>query len=171
MNGYFQLEMTPQGTILHIYKPTNQGEPININEMADYLTKKGIAFDIADLNKKVMQIHDSGVIALDNQKRYPEREMIAVTISPNKMEAVGRFYPPSVGGNLLSREDIISDLNSATVVYGIDTAAIDAFIANREYCKDFVLARGKEVRHGTDASIEYFFNTDLYKRLRKTERR
>ena len=55
MNGYFQLEMTPQGTILHIYKPTNQGEPININEMADYLTKKGIAFDIADLNKKVMQ--------------------------------------------------------------------------------------------------------------------
>ncbi|MBO4775916.1 MAG: DUF342 domain-containing protein [Lachnospiraceae bacterium] len=161
MNGYFQLEMTPQGTILHIYKPTNQGEPININEMADYLTKKGIAFDIADLNKKVMQIHDSGVIALDNQKRYPEREMIAVTISPNKMEAVGRFYPPSVGGNLLSREDIISDLNSATVVYGIDTAAIDAFIANREYCKDFVLARGKEVRHGTDASIEYFFNTDL----------
>ena len=161
MNGYFQLEMTPQGTLLHIFKHTGDGIPLNINELADYLNKKGIEFDIADLNKKIMQIHDKGTITLDDVKRYPEREMINVTISPNKMEAICRFYPPSVGGNLLSREDIIADLNSANVVYGIDTDAIEKYIENREYCKDFVLARGKEVRHGTDASIEYFFNTDL----------
>ena len=161
MNAYFQLEMTPQGTNLIIYKEKGGGEPLNINELADYLNKKGIDFDIADLNKKVGATPDGGKIVLDNQKRYPEREMVSVKISPNKMEAVGRFYPPSVGGNALTREDIISDLNSAKVTYGIDTDAIEKFINNREYCKDIVLARGKEVRHGTDASIEYFFNTDL----------
>ncbi|MBO4311337.1 MAG: DUF342 domain-containing protein [Lachnospiraceae bacterium] len=161
MNGYFQLECTPQETNLLIFKHTGDGVPLNINEIAEYLNKKGIPFDIAELNKKIMQIHDNGKVFLDDVKRYPEREMIVVSISPDKMTATGRFYPPSVGGNLLSREDIVSDLNSAKVTYGIDFAAIDAYIANREYCKDFVLAKGKEVRHGSDASIEYFFNTDL----------
>ena len=70
MNGYFQLEMTPQGTLLHIYKHTGDGIPLNINELADYLNKKGIEFDIAELNKKIMQIHDKGTITLDDVKRY-----------------------------------------------------------------------------------------------------
>ncbi len=161
MNAYFQLEMTPEATSLIIYKETNGGNPININEVADYLTKKGIPFDIADLNKKIQQTPDKGKIVLDNQKRYPEREMISVKISLDKMEAVARFYPPSVGGNLLSREDIISDLNSANVTYGIDVDAIEKFVNNRVYCEDFVLAKGKPVRHGTDAEIIYYFNTDL----------
>ncbi|MCR4649122.1 MAG: FapA family protein [Lachnospiraceae bacterium] len=161
MNSYFQLEMTQTGTNLIVFKSDDGGAPLSINEIADYLNKKGIVFDIADLNKKIISTPNKGKIALDNMKRYPEREMIVVTISPNKMEAVCRFYPPSVGGNLLSREDIISDLKSANVTYGVDTAAIEKFVNKREYCTDFVLARGKEVRHGTDASIEYYFNTDL----------
>lgn len=161
MNGYFQLEMTPQGTNLLIFKETEGGTPISINELGEYLNKKGITFDIAELNKKVNDISSKGKIVLDNVKRYPEREMINVKISQNKMEAIVRFYPPSVGGSVLSKEDIRSDLNSANVTYGIDDKAIESFILKREYCKDYVLARGKEVRHGTDASIEYFFNTDL----------
>ncbi|MCR5846531.1 MAG: FapA family protein [Lachnospiraceae bacterium] len=161
MNAYFQLEMTPQGTVLHIFKQTYGGNSLNVNELAEYLNKKGIKFDLADLNKKIMQISDKGSIVLDDVKRYPEREMVVVNISADKMQAVCRFYPPSVGGNLLSREDIVNDLKSAKVIYGIDVDTINAFIENREYCTDLVLAKGKEVRHGTDASIEYFFNTDL----------
>ncbi len=161
MNAYFQLELTPEGSNLLVYKETEGGVGINLNELAEYLTKKGFEFDIASLNKQIMRIPDKGRIKLDDVKRYPEREMISVKISPNKMEAVCRFYPPSVGGSFLSREDIVSDLNSATVTYGIDTNAIDKYLAKRQYCTDMVLARGKEVRHGQDASIEYFFNTDL----------
>ena len=40
MNGYFQLEMTPQGTLLYIYKHTGEGTPLIINDLADYLNKK-----------------------------------------------------------------------------------------------------------------------------------
>lgn len=161
MNGYFQLDCLPNGTFLKIFKETSGGQPININELAEYLNKKNISFDIADLNKKIMAINDKGTIQLDSLKRYPEREMIIVKISDDKMSAVCRFIPPSVNGSLLSREDIMSDLNSAKVCYGLDVAEIDAFVNNRRYCTDFVLAKGKPVRHGTDASIEYFFNTDL----------
>ena len=112
MNAYFQLEMTPEGTNLMIHKETDGGQHLDLNELADYLTKKGITFDIADLNKKIALITSVGRINLDKTKRYPEREMIIVKTSTDKMEAICRFYPPSVGGNLLSREDIISDMNS-----------------------------------------------------------
>ena len=161
MNAYFQLDMTPQGTNLIIHKETEGGDPINMNELSDYLTKKGIPFELADLNRKVMAVTNVGKISLDTQKRYPEREMIVVKISDDKMQAVCRFYPPSVGGNELSREDILSDLNSAGVTYGVDSAAIDKYISKRTYCTDFVFANGKPVRHGTDATVEYYFNTDL----------
>ena len=30
------------------------------------------------------------------------------------------------------------------------------------YCTDLVVARGKEPRHGTDAYIKYYFNTDVH---------
>ncbi len=161
MNAYFQLEMTPEGTNLMIHKETDGGQHLDLNELADYLTKKGITFDIADLNKKIALITSVGRINLDKTKRYPEREMIIVKTSTDKMEAICRFYPPSVGGNLLSREDIISDMNSAGVIYGLLHDEIDKFIQNRQYCTDYVLARGKAVRHGTDAEIVYYFNTDL----------
>lgn len=161
MNGYFQLDCLPNGTYLKIFREKGGGQPINLNELAEYLSKKGILYDIADLNRKILAISDTGSIQLDSIKRYPEREMLSVKISEDKMEAVCRFFPPSVNGSLLSKEDILSDLNSAKVCYGLDNDAIEAYISNRIYCTDFVLAKGKAVRHGTDASIEYFFNTDL----------
>ncbi len=161
MNGYFQLDCTPNGTYLIVNRETDGGLPININELAEYLTKKGIPYDIADLNKKVLAISNTGKFQLDSMKRYPEREMISVKVSDDKMQAVCRFIPPSVNGSLLSKEDIMSDLNSAKVCFGIDVPAIEAYVANRKYCTDFVLAKGKPVRHGSDASIEYYFNTDL----------
>ncbi len=161
MNGYFQLECREEGTFLHLYPATENGEEININEMGEYLAKKNIKFDIRELNRKMIEVKSNGIIQLDDVKRYPEREMIVVKVAQDKMSACARFYPPSIGGNLLSAEDIMSDLHTAKVNFGIDKDAINAFVLNREYCKDIILARGKMPRHGKDASIEYFFTTDL----------
>ena len=161
MNGYFQLDLRPEGTFLRIYAAKDGGQPVNINELAEYLQKKGIGYEITDLNRKVQSIADKGVFQLDAVKRYHEREMMVVTIAPNKMEASVRFYPPSVQGFKLEKDDIYADLHTAGVQFGIDDAVIDAFFQNRIYCTDMIMAVGKPVRHGTDASIEYFFQTDL----------
>ncbi len=161
MNGFFQLDLRPEGTFLRIYAAKDGGEPVNINELAEYLQKKGIGYEITDLNRKVQAITDKGVFQLDAIKRYQEREMMIVSIAPNKMEASVRFYPPSVQGFKLEKDDIYADLHTAGVQYGIDDNAINAFLEKRVYCTDTVMAVGKPVRHGTDASIEYFFKTDL----------
>ncbi len=161
MNGYFQLDLRPEGTFLRIYAATDGGDPVNINELAEYLQKKGIGYELTDLNRKVQAITDKGVFQLDSIKRYQEREMMVVCVAPNKMEASVRFYPPSVQGFKLERDDIYADLRNAGVNYGIDEDAVNAFLEKRVYCTDMIIATGLPVRHGTDASIEYFFKTDL----------
>ena len=161
MNGYFQLDLRPEGTFLRIYAATDGGEPVNINELAEYLQKKGIGYELTDLNRKVQSITDKGVFQLDAVKRYQEREMLVATIEPNKMQASVRFYPPSVQGFKLERDDIYADLHTAGIKYGILEEVVESFLENRIYCTNIVIAMGKPVRHGTDASIEYFFKTDL----------
>lgn len=161
MNGYFQLNINEMGTFLDIFKENEGGEPVNINEVAEYLIKKGIAFDIASINREIMKISTKGSIKLDDVNRYPEREMVSVVISQDKLTAVARFYPPSNKGNFLTKEDIISDLAILNVKYGIDEAAIDKYMQNRQYCTNIEVAHAKPVIQGTDAYIEYFFNTDL----------
>ena len=59
------------------------------------------------------------------------------------------------------KDEILKDLYARQIRFGIDEAAIDAFLKNRTYCTDIVVARGKEPRHGENAWIEYFFETDL----------
>lgn len=161
MNGYFQLDLKPNGTFLNIYLPTDGGKDIDINELADYLKKKKIEFDIVSLSRSLNSFTKNGVIKIDSVSRYQEGEMLTCKISPDRMSALVRFYPPSVDGYLLDRRDIMLVLEQAGVKYGIKEDVLDAFIENRQYLTDFVIAEGKEVRHGSDASIEYFFNTDL----------
>lgn len=161
MNGYFQLDCREDGTYLLIFAEKDGGEPIKVVELAEYLQRKGIVFDITDLNRKVTAIDDKGIIQLDSQKRYPEREMMTVTISADKMSAYARFYPASVGGVENTKDVILADLINANVKHGIDGEAIDRYLANKEYCKDILIASGTPVRHGSDAEITYFFNTDL----------
>lgn len=162
MNSYFQLDLRAEGTFLKIYPATEGGEKIDINELADYLKRKSIPYDIAELNRQVRANEvNGGTFQLDTMKRYPERELISVYITDDKMTAVARFYPPSIGGSVLSKEDIISDLNSAKVVNGIDMRVVDSFVGKRVYLQNIEIAHGDAVRHGSDATIDYFFSTDL----------
>lgn len=161
MNGYFQLDCRDDGTYLWIFSETDGGEPVKVVEVAEYLQKKGILFEITDLNHKISAIQKKGVIKLDNMKRYPEREMMKVTISADKMSAYARFYPASVGGVEAEADVIYADLQNAGVTYGINKESVAAYLQQKKYCTDILIASGTPVRHGTDAEITYFFNTDL----------
>lgn len=166
MNGYFQLVSNEWGTGLNIFPPTDGGEPISINELIGYLQGKNITYDISSINMAIRDAKAPIAIAISNQKIFPQQEMMEVKVTPNMMEAVARFYPPSPGAAFMGKADILNLLSQQKIVFGIDESAIDAFLAHREYCTDIVIARGQQPRHGTDASIEYFFNTDL--RVRPT---
>ncbi len=158
MHSYFQVINETNRTCL---KLVLKDEPILVNEVAEYLERHQISFNLTELNKTILSLKDETKIELCRQRSYPIREELQLTLSDNRMQASVRFYPPSNDGELMSESDIIEDLRYRGVVYGIIKEEIVLFLKNREYCTNIILARGKEVRQGKDAYIEYLFNTDL----------
>lgn len=156
--SYFQVINEDSRTGLKLVR----GEtPLVVTEVADYLTQHKISFNLTELNKAVISVKDILVIELCRQRSFPIREEFVLNVSENKMQAIGRFYPPSNDGGFMDKNEILSDLKYKGVAYGIQDDVIDDFIKERSYCTNIVLAAGKEPRHGTDAYIEYLFNTDV----------
>ncbi|MCR4691875.1 MAG: FapA family protein [Lachnospiraceae bacterium] len=172
MNGYFRLNIQQTGTMLELIPPsTADGVMPPIGEITAYLQSKRITqFDLKGINDALTTIlNQPALVPLLPNAVFPEHEMMNLTLSPDKMTVTARFYAPSTGGSQMGKDEILKDLAAQRIKMGIDESAIDAFLAERTYCTDIVIARGKPARHGEDARIEYFFNTDLNARPERKE--
>lgn len=160
-NGYFQINITEKVTYVRMFPPVDGGEPIQVEEMRDYLTSKGYPLDVVLLKKLIDTVIDEPRdLKLADKKGIPVSESMNIKISQDCMTAVVRFYPFSSAGAALTMEDIKSELNFHGVKKGIDENEISRFLHDKHYCTDYVLARGLAPTTGEDASIEYFFNTN-----------
>ncbi|MCM1538344.1 MAG: FapA family protein [bacterium] len=160
MNGYFQLITSGNGTAMRLIPETDGGEPIRVNEVANYLKYKRILFNLKQLNDGIEK-HEETVVQLGLDAHMPEQEMCFITVSDDKLHAFIRFYAPSDNGVVMSRDEIMNELALNKIVYGVLQENIDAFLAKREYCKTYELAVGQSAKSGKDSQIEYFFSTDL----------
>lgn len=161
MNGYFQLIVGQGKTGLMLYPPTDGGEAIDSQELLQYLAVKQIPYDARAIGVALVGLSEPTEVTLNLESRFPEQEVFFVRVSPDRLTATARFYPPSSGGNYMDEMEIRKTLQAQKIVYGIDDAAIHAFCQHREYCKDIILAKGKPPVQGHDYRIEYYFNTDL----------
>ena len=157
-HSYFQVVNENSKTFLKLVKGDT---PLIVTEVADYLTQNKVPFNLAEINSAILSLKDVAIIELSRQKTLPIREQLVLNVTDNKMQVVGRFYAPSNDGVSMDKNEILSDLKFKGIVFGIDEEAIDKFLEERDYCTNIVLAKGEEPRHGTDAYIEYLFNTDL----------
>ncbi len=166
--SYFQVVNEESRTGLKLVKKTT---PLVVAEIAEYLSRHKIPFNLTELNKAVTTVKDIAIVELCRSRSMPIREEFTIDVTDNKMKAVGRFYPPSNDGKFIDKAEILSDLRFKGILYGINGEVIDDFIAERSYCTNVVLASGKEVRHGKDAYIEYLFNTNyLGNKIRHAKR-
>ncbi len=163
-NGYFQICVMEDGTYLHIIPPKPGGVKVSVKEVSNYLEKKDFYFDILDLDDAINEEKDNYFYLQSDHPMVMERETMIMEISRDAMEVKARFYAPFEGGELIYKEEILHDLQYRKVVYGIDEAAIDSFVVNRNYCEDIILARGKKYIESQDGKIDYIFNTDLSRR-------
>ncbi len=160
-NGYFKLQLTDRESFVSLYPPVDGGEPIRVDEMRDYLVSKGFPnVDIVMLKKAVEGLSKPENVRISANKGIPCPESFRVVVTADKMQAICRFYPPSNGGAELTEADIKSTLKLEGVNKGVDDKMISSYLADRHYCTDYVMAIGQEPTSGTDASIEYFFNTN-----------
>ena len=160
MNAYFQLMADGDVTKLRLVPPTDGGAQLQLSDVIDYLNFHKINFEIPPLNEAVRDLDTEKVVTLCNEKLIPVNEELVITISSDKMSATGVFYCASTGGQLMTKEEIMSDLKFKGVKFGIDESAIDNFLNNKVYLEPVVLARGEEPVQGSSAKITYYFNTD-----------
>lgn len=161
MNGFFQLLFDNNGSNLVVYPPTGGGAIVEPTEIMNYLNGRNIKFEMTSLVNQLKSADSKKIIHLSDEQGHSEVETLVVSMTDDRMSATVRFYPPSVGGTLLTEKDILNDLKKMGIVSGIDLVALASFLGNRVYCTDIEIAKGTKPVHGSDARIEYYFNTDL----------
>ena len=162
MNAYYQVINNDKGTSLRLVPATGDGKSvIDVQELIEYLTIHKVPFQVKEIGAAVSNLKEETTIKLSMQRSLPIPEHMNISIVDMNMSAVCSFIPPSSDGKSLTKSDIMATFVQKKITYGIDEEAIEAYIESPVYHTDIVLAKGLEPRHGEDARIEYFFNTDL----------
>lgn len=159
MNAYFQIISKGGNCVIRINPPTDGGEPIRREELVEYLQIKNLTYEPKDLLAALTATEVTDVSTTVSFVRA-DPEFVKVSIAPDNMTAVIRMFPAFEGGPEMPKREFMRELSSRGIVYGIDEQAIDAFLENRTYCTDLIAATGKPAKQGSDAEIEYYFNTN-----------
>lgn len=161
-NGYFQLVETTGGFGIRLVPPNEGGESVRIAEVMRYLDNAKMNYDVATLQKAITEGKDT-VCFLGSGECPAYREDYQLSVSPDSMTATVRFFAPSQTGKRLTFDEFIRDLSFRNIKSGIQMDVLqNHFQSDNDYCTDLIVAKGKEPRHGTDAKIEYYFNTDVH---------
>lgn len=161
-NGYFQLVKTPAGFGVKLVPPSDGGAEIRLLELINYLDNAQIKYDINTIKKMVAE-HKENVCFLEMRDCPAINEQYKLVISEDSMSAEVRFIPPSETGKRITFDEFLADLRQQKVTSGIQMDVLqDHFQSAGFYGKDLIVAKGRAPRHGTDARIEYYFNTDVH---------
>ena len=162
-NGYFQLVNLPSGGYgIKFFPPKDEGKPIDVNEVVEWLDGQNLPYEIGSL-RQFCQSGKEIACRLGKDDCPVINETYHLTLSEDNMTATVRFYPPSEGGVRMNFNEFLSDLRVRNIISGIQIAGMqDHFQSDGLYCTDFLVAQGKPPKQGTDARIEYYFNTDLH---------
>ena len=167
-NAFFQM-LIKDAVYIKYFPPRDGGLGLNIEEFGAYINSHNIELDYKEFAKAIAAAKEPFVFKTNTEKTYPEAEKMIVRVSEDGMQAICRFIPPSTGGRVMHKEDLLKDLEFNGIKFGIIEAEVDRYISNKEYCTDYVMARGKDVVEGHDAQIIYKFNTDLQAKPKENE--
>lgn len=160
-NSFFLLDIRQNGTYLVVYPPKSDGKKLEAAEVLGFLDSKGCSgYEKRDIKKLLDDIGDTKEEILVNRTPIqPYNESAVVHITPDKMTAYMRFYPPSNGGKLMTKKEIYGELMPFNIKYGISENIIDVFLKARQYCLNIPVARGRKPVMARNTEIQYFFDT------------
>lgn len=159
-NGFFQLFHKTDGTWLKIFPPLEDGQPVPVTELTGYLDDRNVPYDLKQLNEFIILAQKPSEKKMTEEETAPVDECMRLTVSDDRMTVTARFYPPSNKGKLLKKQEILGDLEHRGVRHGIQEQEIDLFLKNRQFCRNFVFAKGTPPQTGKNAEIIYYFNME-----------
>ena len=131
-NAYVKLNVRPNGTFLTLYPPVEGGRGLIIDEVETYLDKVILGgyekvLVREELKKPLLAVRE---VLIKKEQISPVNETVIVTVMADRLSVKGRFYPPTEGGCLLDREDIVSEMIRSGVKYGVAENNIADFFIN-----------------------------------------
>ncbi|MDO5383117.1 MAG: FapA family protein [Eubacteriales bacterium] len=160
--GYFQFETKEDGLYINVYPPKEGKKATSIDDVMYYIDKKQINCDIVKLDEAIKQGRSTvASVKVSPEQVHTYSEFGDYRISRDGMKVEAVFYPPFIGADLLSVDEIVRDLEYIGIKHGIQESVIKDFVATREYGKAYTVALGSEPRNGSDGYIEYKFDIDL----------
>ena len=169
-NSYFQMIIGENDIAMRYYPPVDGGESLKIDEVIDYLTRHHIeGYDLKIINETIMTAQNPIKITISNEKTFAIDEEMQVKVTPDKMYAIARFYPPSEGRKRADADEFERDLSVLKITNGVVYDALKKHQENPEYCKNVIVALGTKPVQGKNASIEYKFQTDKKAKPRLNE--
>ncbi|MCM1044530.1 MAG: FapA family protein [Candidatus Gastranaerophilales bacterium] len=160
-NAYFRLVNEQDGFGVRIFPAKDGGEPLKIMELIDYLDRQKIDCNIEKIKSAVDEGKET-VVHLGSGPCPVCRESYVLEISSDIMVATARFFPASETGERMSVDEFANDMKYKGIVYGVQTEVLEDFFGSEgSYCTNIEVAKGLAPRHGEDARIEYYFNTDI----------
>lgn len=168
-NGYFQLKNQDGIYGIKIYQPREDGERVRSDEIRNYLSGLNMNWDPQRLNE-ILADEKDGFLRLGTGQCPQVPESYQLSVSEDNMTAHVRFLPASDGGGRMTYDGFMRDLHFRNITTGIMTEKLrEHFQSTGIYCTDILVAQGREAIQGTDARIEYYFNTDPHKRPMQKE--
>ncbi len=160
-NSFFRLIIKDDGTYLEVFPPVSDGKRLDPKEILDFLDSKACTdYSPSDIKNIAETVSDKSVEIKVSKIKIPVfNESAKIMISPDKMVAYIRFYPPSNGGKVMDKREIVAELERENVTFGISAKIMEVFMLVRQYCLNIPIARGQAPVQPKDTKIEYFFET------------
>lgn len=170
VNGYFQVVAEDGKMWLKVFPPEEGGVMFTCDSVVKYLDLISFPdFDQVAMDQYIKSMEFDEMFMLYEGEIIPEREKCIVRVVANGEKALAHFYPPTTGGASLTESDIISDLKLAGVCHGIRKKAIEHFLTNHQYGRDYILAEATPPVQGYSAKIQYFFDINTTARPKLNE--
>lgn len=160
-NGYFKLIRENGCLYLSAVPAEGNGKTIGIDTLITYFDKKGVDYGSVTELKAAMdkclrgekvQISPNDIIPFAGWCEYSNQ---------NYLNLIFSMYPPVEGVPPVTKEDVLRDLKSMKVVYGIREDIIDLMISEQRYFEPVIIAKALDPIEGHDAELTYNFNTKI----------
>ncbi len=171
VDGMFYVHRFGSRIFVKVTLPKGSGTPVSASDLINEARRPdNTSLDEKLLKKLAEDGTDNNYMEVGTFTHIAAGDAVmAVDISKDEMQATITVSPPSQGGSEISAENIKNALKTQGVVAGIEDDKIISFIDNPIYNMPYEVAAAILPVNGTDAYIDYKFETDKTKlRLKET---
>ncbi len=153
-------EIKPEGVY---FNPGPKDKRLTVEEIHKELLKAGVVNPPLKRIQDVLESElEEPILITDEFEEYDRSkdEYIKVHISKDRLEAYLTITFPPIGPEI-TIDDIMYNLYSRGIVFGIDKEKIKRIVQNKIYLEREIIAQGIEPIYGDDAQIVYEVDTEV----------